>query len=331
MVGTLQSPVASPSRQTAAARARKPASPPWLGHDTQMKTHLLRYFVVLAEELHFGRAAQRLSITQPPLSVAIKTLEEDLGVRLLERDAKQVRLTDAGAAFLVEARLVLGQIQRAADVARNVAQGRQGQLAIGVTGSMIYRDLPRVMQAFSAQRPDIDVTLHEMSTTEQQQAIVRGQLQGGFVNIITPAPGLDLWPLAPDTLVCCLPESHPQAAASAIDLRTLANERFVMFVREVSPANYDNVIACLHNAGIHPRTSHAVRQWLTVIALVAIGQGVALVPSCLQRAGMAGVRFVPLQSTEPQGPAAHTAGAFVWQPLAMNAALQALVDVVKNS
>jgi len=195
---------------------RRAASPHWLGHDTQMKTHLLRYFVVLAEELHFGRAALRLAITQPPLSVAIKSLEEDLGVRLLERDAKQVRLTDAGAAFLIEARQVLSQIQRAADVARNVAQGRQGQLDIGVTGSMIYRDLPHVMQAFAQQRPDIDITLHEMSTTEQQAAILRGQLQGGFVNIITPAPGLELWPLAPDTLVCCLPENHPQAQQASL-------------------------------------------------------------------------------------------------------------------
>jgi len=307
---------------------RRAASPHWLGHDTQMKTHLLRYFVVLAEELHFGRAAQRLAITQPPLSVAIKSLEEDLGVRLLERDAKQVRLTDAGAAFLIEARQVLSQIQRAADVARNVAQGRQGQLDIGVTGSMIYRDLPHVMQAFAQQRPDIDITLHEMSTTEQQAAILRGQLQGGFVNIITPAPGLELWPLAPDTLVCCLPENHPQAQQASLDLRSLAHERFVMFVRDVSPANYDNVIACLHNAGIHPRTSHAVRQWLAVISLVAIGQGVALVPSCMQRAGMAGVRYVPLHSNH--GQTALTAGAFVWHPQSRSAALDALIDVIKT-
>ncbi len=306
----------------------KPASPSWLGHDTQMKTHLLRYFVVLAEELHFGRAAQRLSITQPPLSVAIKALEDDLGVRLLERDAKQVSLTDAGAAFLVEARQVLLQLQRAADVARNVAQGRKGQLAIGVTGSMIYRDVPRVMQAFAQQRPDIDITLHEMSTTEQQSAILRGQLQGGFVNVITPAPGLELWPLVSDTLVCCLPENHSQALQPLIDLRSLADERFVMFVRDVSPANYDNVIACLHNAGIHPRTSHAVRQWLTVIALVAIGQGVALVPSCMQRAGLAGVRFVPLRSDAGASP--HTPGAFVWHPQVLSAPLQAFLGVVRN-
>ena len=184
-----------------------------------------------------------------------------------------------------------------------------------------------MLDAFGAQRPDIDITLHEMSTTEQQAAILRGQLQGGFVNIITPAPGLELHPLAPDTLVCCLPESHPQAQQSSLDLRSLANERFVMFVREVSPANYDNVIACLHNAGIHPRTSHAVRQWLAVIALVAIGQGVALVPSCMQRAGMAGVRFVPLQSSN--GMTAHTAGAFLWHPQAMSAPLQAFIEVVR--
>ncbi|GAB2456889.1 LysR substrate-binding domain-containing protein [Comamonas humi] len=293
-----------------------------------MKTHLLRYFVVLAEELHYGRAAAKLSITQPPLSVAIKALEDELGVRLFERNAKQVQLTEAGAAFLVEARRVLGQLQHAADVARQVAEGRQGQLAIGVAASMIYRDVPRVLQAFARQRPDIEITLHEMSTAEQQQAVARGQLQGGFVNIVTPAPGLDSCPIAPEPLVCCLPEAHPLAGEAEIDLRALAHERFVMFVREVSPAHYDDVIACLHSAGIHPRIHHAVRQWFSVIALVAMGQGVALVPACMQRAGMAGVRWLPLQ--RDGGRPALTAGAFVWRAPAASASLQALISVVRE-
>ena len=296
--------------------------------DGGMKTHLLRYFVVLAEELHYGRAAAKLSITQPPLSVAIKTLEDELGVRLLERNAKQVQLTEAGAAFLVEARRALGQLQHAADVARKVAEGRHGHLAIGVTASMIYRDVPRMLDAFVRQRPDIEITMHEMSTAEQQQAVARGQLQGGFVNVVTPSPGLDSCPIAPDPLMCCLPEAHPLAGQPELDLRALAHERFVMFVREVSPAYYDDVIACLHGAGIHPRIQHAVRQWFSVIALVAMGQGVALVPACMRRAGMAGVRFVPLQPGG--GRSVLTSGAFVWRAPAASAALQALIGMVRD-
>ena len=296
--------------------------------DGGMKTHLLRYFVVLAEELHYGRAAAKLSITQPPLSVAIKALEDALGVRLFERNAKQVQLTEAGAAFLVEARHVLSQLQHAADVARQVAEGHHGQLDIGVTASMIYRDVPRVLDAFASQRPGVEITLHEMSTAEQQQAVAQGHLHGGFVNVITPAMGLDSCPVAPDVLMCCLPEAHALAHQADIDLRMLAHERFVMFVREVSPAYYDDVIACLHGAGVHPRLHHAVRHWFSVIALVSMGQGVALVPACMQRAGMAGVRFVPLR--HDGRPPTLTAGAFVWRSPVASAALQALIQVVQG-
>jgi DNA-binding transcriptional LysR family regulator len=294
-----------------------------------MKIHLLRYFIVLAEELHYGRAAAKLSITQPPLSVAIKALEDSLGVRLFERSAKQVQLTEAGAAFLVEARRALGQLQHAADVAREVAEGRRGHLAIGVTASMIYREVPRVLGAFTRQRPDIEVTLHEMSTIEQQQAVARGQLHGGFVNVVTPAPGLAHCPIAPDPLMCCLPEAHPLARGPEVDLRALAHERFVMFEREASPAHHDDVIACLRAAGIHPRIHHAVRQWFSVIALVGMGQGVALVPACMQVAGMNGVRFLPLKTDG--GRPALTAGAFVWDARQTSASLQAFVDAVKDS
>src|SRR5688500_6684658 len=126
-------------------------------HHGGMKTHLLRYFVVLAEELHFGRAAQRLSITQPPLSSAIKALEDELGVQLLERSSKHVALTPAGAAFLKEARLVLERVATASETARAVAAGKRGRLEVGFTGSMIYREVPRIVAGFSARQPDLEV------------------------------------------------------------------------------------------------------------------------------------------------------------------------------
>lgn len=268
-----------------------------------MKTHLLRYFVALAEECHFGRAAQRLCITQPPLSMALKTLEADLGVVLMERDAKNVRLTTVGAAFLQEARKVLAQMQHAAEVARSVAAGQEGRLDIGITGSMVYRNVPDFCRVFRAERPRVELCLHEMSTNEQLHAIACGQIGCGFLNIGEPPKGLSTLSIGAEAFVCCLPADHPQAGASHIDLQSLAQENWVMFAREVAPANYDNVITCLQQAGIHPHTRHAARQWLTVMALVSSGQGVALVPNCMRHAGLHGVSFVPLFGVHAVTPA----------------------------
>jgi len=260
----------------------------------KMKLHLLRYFAVLAEELHFGRAAERLFITQPPLSTGIKALEEELGVRLLERSSKHVALTSAGRAYLTEVRAVLDHVERASQTARDVDAGQQGRLDIGFTGSMVYRDVPRIVRAFEVRAPGIEVNLREMSSNEQIEALLRRQLHAGFINARAVPPRLFCQPLAADHFVCCLPEQHALALAPAVPLPALAQETFVMFARNAAPANHDNVIALLHRAGIHPRTRHAARQWLTVASLVALGMGVALVPASLAQAGVQGVRFVPI-------------------------------------
>lgn len=272
-----------------------------------MKIHLLRYFVVLAEELHFGRAAQRLAITQPPLSAALKALEDELGVQLLERSSKHVALTAAGSAFLKEARLVLERVAAASDTARAVAAGKRGRLEVGFTGSMIYRDMPRIVNTFCERLPEIEVHLREMSSSEQVEALLHGQLHAGFVNAATVPDPLASLALPDDSLLCCLPAAHPLAAAEAVDLPALAQETFVMFARDVAPANHDNVIAVLSRAGIHPRTRHAARQWLSVVALVAAGMGVALVPASVARAGIAGARMVPIRDS-----AARTPGVLAW-------------------
>ena len=308
-----------------ASERHAPQARGWMQDIAFMKTHLLRYFVVLAEERHFGRAAKRLFITQPPLSVALKTLEEDLGVVLLERDAKHVTLTPAGEAFLLEARKVLAQMQRAADVVRSVANGAQGRIDVGITGSMVYRNVPRYCKAFEARRPNVELCLHEMSTGEQIRALVAGDIDVGFLNIGFPPDELSVLPLDSERLVACLPETHPLASDADLDLTQIAHEDFVMFAREVSPANYDNVIACMHQAGIHPRTSHAARQWLTVVALVSTGCGVALVPECMDRAGINGVRFLPLRGVKMLTPAV-----LAWRKNDDRVHLAALVDTVRE-
>jgi DNA-binding transcriptional LysR family regulator len=286
-----------------------------------MKLHSLRYFTVLAEELHFGRAASRLAITQPPLSAAIKVLEDELGVQLLRRNSKHVALTPAGAAFLDEARQILDRVARAGQTAKAVARGIRGRLDIGMAGSLVYRGVPAVVQAFGQTMPEVDVVLHEMSTAEQLQALLHGRLDAGFINTASVPPPLAHHALVDDDFVLVLPEAHPRARARALDLAALADERFVMFSREVSPANYDNVIAVFSRAGIHPRTVHAARQWLTIVAMVAQGLGVSLVPRSLAQSRVAGVRFVPLRGGSVAAPAM-----LVWHPGRSSGALLGFVD-----
>jgi len=286
-----------------------------------MKLHFLRYFTVLAEELHFGRAAQRLAITQPPLSSAIKALEGELGVQLLSRSNKHVELTPAGAAFLDEARQILDRVARASSMAKAVAGGMRGRLEIGMTGSQVYREVPAIVHDFAAASPAIEVMLHEMGTAEQLVALLHGQLHAGFVNVAVVPPQLESLALADDQFVLCLPEDHPRARQAKVNLRDLASERFVMFSREVSPANYDNVIAIFSRSGIHPRTVHAARQWLTISAMVAHGLGIALVPRAISCSRVDGVRFVPFSGAPVSSPAM-----LVWNPGQLNPALASFLQ-----
>jgi DNA-binding transcriptional LysR family regulator len=289
-----------------------------------MKLHFLRYFCVLAEELHFGRAADRLAITQPPLSSAIKALEQELGVQLLERDSRRVRLTPAGAAFLVEANQILERVDKASSVAKAVARGMHGRLEVGVTGSLLYRKVPAIVKAFRREMPAVDVVLREMSTADQTAALLHGQLHAGFINAAAVPPQLQSMPLAADEFVLCLPSDHAKANAASVKLQDLAGEQFVMFSRDVAPANHDNVIAIFSQAGIHPTTVHAARQWLTIIAMVAHGLGVSLVPRSLSRSKVDGVRFVRLRGVHAQSPAL-----LAWNPEFGAAAVASFLEVAR--
>lgn len=287
-----------------------------------MKIHLLRYFCVLAEELHFGRAADKLAITQPPLSSAIKALEEEVGAQLLVRSSKSVELTAAGAAFLDEARYILDRVSRASSVARAVANGMRGRLDVGMTGSLVYRELPAIVTHFSREMPGIELVLHEQSTAEQLDGLLHGKFHAGFVNASVVPTQLNSLPLKDDHFVLCLPTSHPNASKTAVRLRDLADEKFVMFSRDVAPANHDNVIAIFSHAGIHPKTLHAAKQWLTVVAMVSQGLGIALVPSSLARSRVAGVRFVRFT-----GPPAPAPAVLVWNAALHSPALSSFLKI----
>ncbi len=223
--------------------------------------------------------------------------------QLLVRNSKLVQLTPAGTAFLLEAKEILERVARVGSVVRAIDGGAHGRLDIGFAGSMLYREMPAILERFKREVPAVELVLHEQYTTEQIEKLMRRQLHAAFIQAsVLPVP-LASMPLRDDVFVACLPENHRLAANKTVDLREMVDEPFVMFSRESAPASHDHAIAIFNQAGIHPRTVHSARIWMTVVGMVANGCGIALVPHSLSRTNIGGVRFVPLMGAPATAPA----------------------------
>ncbi|MFM8864753.1 MAG: LysR substrate-binding domain-containing protein [Limnohabitans sp.] len=264
-----------------------------------MEFRHLRAFVVLAEELHFGRAAQRLAMTQPPLSLAIQQLEASVGARLLDRNSRGVALTAAGEAFLPQARALLQQAAQAARQARDVGQGLAGQLQIGFAATMLYRGLPDVLRRFAAEHPRLRLGLRELSSSEQLVELVHDRLDLGFVHTTRVPPGFSQIRVSSQPFMACLPAGHALAQTSPVPLQALAGEPMALVVRSVSPDYHDRILAACADAGFEPVLAFELRHWLSVVSVIAQGLAVGLVPAALQQAGLPGVVFAPLQTPLP--------------------------------
>jgi DNA-binding transcriptional LysR family regulator len=254
----------------------------------------LRYFVAVAEELHFGRAAARLHMAQPPLSRQIQQLEAEVGVPLFERTKRRVQLTSAGRVFLAEARATLAQAERAVEEARRAGRGEIGQLTVGFIGAASYSVLPRVLQAFRAAFPDVELVFHEMTTDDQLRALREGRLALGFVRPPVADPVLAAETILREPLLAALPEGHALARQDTVALGALAGERFVLFPRPLAPDLYDQILQLCQSAGFQPAVAQEAVQMQTVVRLVAAGTGVALVPASVQQLHQAGVAYRPL-------------------------------------
>ncbi|WP_459614715.1 LysR family transcriptional regulator [Bordetella sp. 2513F-2] len=259
----------------------------------------LRNFIALAEELHFGRAAARCHVSQPPFSVSIRQLEHHLGFALVERTAGGVRLTPAGAAYYEEANKVLAQVGHAEHVARRVESGLQGVVRVGFFASMLYRRLDAAVQRFAAHNPEVELQLVELSTADQIPALLRKQIHYGFIHGNVLPAGLMAESLTREPFVLCVPQGHA-ARAEVAELAGFAEESFVLFSRAFSPIYYDQVVSVCLAAGFYPKIRHEARHWLTVLACVARGMGVTLVPHSLTRVNLPGIRFIriPRHSVE---------------------------------
>ncbi len=262
-----------------------------------MELRHLRYFIAVAEELNFGRAAARLHIAQPPLSVQIQQLEKDLGVRLLDRTARGTRLTREGEVFLVEARQICEQVSRARRVVNQAAIGDLGRLRVAGVPSAFMEELPMVIPRFRRENPGIILDLREGGTQESLDALLAGAVDIAFVREGDPVEGIEIMPVRTGCFEAVVPVGHRLAGKTTIDIGELAFEPFVVTSREISPYYYDQTLAALASAGITPRTVIEATSIHAQIGYVACGVGVSLVPSPGTAPRSKFVERVPLAQT----------------------------------
>jgi DNA-binding transcriptional LysR family regulator len=256
----------------------------------------LRYFVAVAEELHFGRAARRLNVSQPPLSVQIRTLEREIGTALLIRTQRRVELTEAGRVLLEEARRLLDQAEAAVVHARRAAEGAVGRLTIGFVSTVDYSILPPLVRRFRQKRPGIALKLLELTGDRQQALLQSGELDLGLSILPSPASSLTMRPVFREPLVAAVPANHLLAGRRRTALRSLAAEAFIQFPRELAPGLYDLAIAACQRAGFTPHLAQEAIQMQTILGLVAAGLGVALVPHCMSKLQRPDVRYLALEA-----------------------------------
>lgn len=283
----------------------------------------LQGFVAVAEELHFGRAAERLRMTQPPLSRQIQKLERAIGVRLLDRDNRNVELTAAGAAFLADARRLLALAEGSIEHTRRIHGGSAGSVRIGFTATSAFGILPDLLNQVGRVCPDIDLDLDEMVSREQIASLLVGDLDLGLAR-----PPFDTRTFASrllhrEALLLALPSGHPLAqAGAAVPAESVASEPLIMYAPTAARYFYDLVVRVVSIA--EQNVVHSVSQVLTMLWLVAAGRGVAVVPASAARLGIDGVRFLPLRGVPAEPVELH----LLWLREATNPALRTVLEAV---
>lgn len=286
----------------------------------------LRYFMMVAEELHFGRAAHRLHMAQPPLSQQIRQLEAKLGFQLFHRTKRSVQLTEAGEVFLTECQKIFWQLEQAVQTGQQVSRGEMGQLAIAFVSSAAYNVLPGILRAFRSAFPQVRLELHELTTDQQLEGLRAGRIDLGFVRPPIEDSGLAWTPIFQEPLAVALPEAHALADQMQVALAELAGEAFILFPRSLAPGLYDQIISLCQQGGFSPNVVQEAIQMQTIISLVAADMGVAIVPLSLQNLQRTGVVYRPLQESTPRA-----AIAIAWRQLNPSATVQRFLEIVQQT
>jgi DNA-binding transcriptional LysR family regulator len=272
-----------------------------------MELRHLRYFITVAEELNFSRAAKRLQIAQPPLSQQIKTLESELAVKLFDRKKRPLQLTLAGQAFLEEARLTLAHLEQAVHKTQRIHQAELGHLIVGFTSSMANDVLPNVLRIFRQHYPGINLILREASSGSQIQRLRDRETDIVFIYetpALRQASDLEILLLSHQTLVAVLPQHHPLTTQSTIALMDLEHEEFIMPLRPVVSGLSEQIYALCDQAGFVPKVAQEAIFMMTILGLVAGEMGISILPSSVQNIQREGVTYRPLQEEAIANPLA---------------------------
>ena len=251
--------------------------------DDEIELRHLRYFVAVAEELHFGRAAERLHLSQPPLSQQIRKLEQILGYQLLVRTSRSVKLTSAGDAFLERARRTLRNIRRDIDETRSIGQGEVGSLNIGFVGSAMLTNLPEVFRTYRETFPRVHIALHESFTARVAEGLENGTLDAGILRDSDNAEMLTVTTLFSEPYVAVLPATHRYATQKSISPGALRDEPFVYYPRSAGARAFEKPLTLFEEYGFRPQIVQEASHWLSILRLVGVGLGVTVAPACVRR------------------------------------------------
>jgi DNA-binding transcriptional LysR family regulator len=262
--------------------------------DGDIELRHLRYFVAVAEELHFGRAALRLHIAQPPLSQQIRKLEDILGYPLFFRTSRAVKPTSAGEVFLERAKRTLRNVQEDMEEARSVGRGEEGFLRVGFISSAMLTPLPAMLGRYRRLYPKVNLQLHESYTSLVMHKLLKGELDAGFLRDGGYAAGLEIETLFSEPFIAVLPKRHPLAKYQTISARELRDEPFVFFTPAAGTLAFEKPVSLCEEHGFRPRVVQEAPQWLTIMRLVGAGLGVTIAPACVKQVAAPEVRCVGL-------------------------------------
>lgn len=267
-----------------------------------MELRHFKYFVAVAEELNFGRAAARLHVVQPAVSKQVSNMEKELGVQLFYRNKREVRLTEVGRLFLEDARKVIEQAERAVATVDRAAKGEIGQLTVSFISPATLSVLPPIVNAFKKRYPEVELDLCKLTTAEQMEALQDGRVQLGFVR--EPAfhmnDGLNSMTVLEEPVLLALPENHPFSTSMKIPLKMLSEEPFIMFSSRLEPGLYERYMQIFREAGFIPKVIQETSHIQAILGFVASGLGLMLTPASLQKLGRDGVVYRELQEPPPE-------------------------------
>ncbi|MEK4884861.1 LysR substrate-binding domain-containing protein [Bacillus sp. FSL W8-1127] len=286
----------------------------------------LKYFVTVAEELHFGKAAARLNMAQPPLSSQIRQLEEEIGVPLFHRTKRKVELTKEGQVFLEKVYLILKNLEDAIETVRMVNRGEIGEIAIGFISSASYDILPAIIQHYRKKYPNIHIDLLQLTTEEQVKALHEGRIDVGILCHPIENDNVLFEVIRQEPMVIALPKDHPLAReTSSINLNDLSNDPFIVTGRKANQRHYDTLIKLCYQAGFSPKVVQETKELSTVLSLVSSGMGVALVPASIQSIFKNKVIYRNIRNHP------YTTTALAWKSGNLSPTVRAFIELVKKS